>query len=124
MRSPRVRTYSFLRFLRHLLDRDCWFRASQRCACLPSLTSLGIPELRSIISNYHSHDFSSVPDFVVHHYVRYLYASAFDILHCIPHGKPACGLLTGFTNSPVGDLHPLEYLTTFGSLPMPGAHTS
>ncbi len=30
-------------------------------------------------------------------------------LHCLDHSKPACNLLTGFTNSPVRDLHPLEY---------------
>ena len=44
-RSPQVRTYSFLRFLRHLPNRDCWLRASQRCACLPSLSGLRMPFL-------------------------------------------------------------------------------
>jgi hypothetical protein len=29
-------------------------------------------------------------------------------LHCMPHGKPARALLTGFTNLPAKDLHPLE----------------
>jgi hypothetical protein len=35
-----IRTYSLLRCLRHLPNRDCWSRASQRCACLPSLNGL------------------------------------------------------------------------------------
>jgi hypothetical protein len=30
-------------------------------------------------------------------------------LQCLLHSKPPCDLLTGFTNSPVRDLHPLEY---------------
>ncbi|RDV10715.1 hypothetical protein DXT99_25970 [Pontibacter diazotrophicus] len=34
-------------------------------------------------------------------------------LHCIPHGKPACGLLIGFTNLPIRDMHPLDNLSIF-----------
>jgi hypothetical protein len=45
LRSPQVRTYSFLRFLRHLPKRDCWLRALQRCAYLPSLFGLRMPFL-------------------------------------------------------------------------------
>ena len=47
-RSPQVKHLSFIRSLRHLPIRDCWLRASQRCACLPSRTSLCMPFLFSL----------------------------------------------------------------------------
>ncbi|HKK89397.1 MAG TPA: hypothetical protein VJ917_11165, partial [Saprospiraceae bacterium] len=37
---------------------------------------------------------------------------------CLPHSRPPCGLLTGFTNSPVRDFDPLENLVPF----VPVAH--
>ncbi|KAA5543010.1 hypothetical protein F0145_17740 [Adhaeribacter rhizoryzae] len=47
------------------------------------------------------------------------------LLYCLPQGKPACGLLTGSTNLPLRDLHPLEYFGTLQYLmPILGAHNS
>ncbi|TXK47440.1 hypothetical protein FVR03_09595 [Pontibacter qinzhouensis] len=34
-------------------------------------------------------------------------------LHCTPHDEPACGLLIGFANLPIRDLHPLDNLSIF-----------
>jgi len=89
-RSPQVRTYSFIRFLRHLPFRDCWSRASQRCACLPSLIGLCMPFL------FVSTGFCSLASFNVYLTVNHDFT------------KVKCDLLTGFTNLPVRDLHPLE----------------
>ena len=58
--------------------------------------------------------------------VRQLQRLQSGFLQCMGYPKPPCRLLTGFTNSPVRDLHPLDNSHIF--LPeyraMPGTHTS
>jgi len=83
------RRVGFPRFLRHLLARVYWLRASQRCACLPTLTSLGMPFL-----------------FVSTGWGRLVFAVLLPsdgVAQTSGHPKRPCSLLIGFANSPMRD---------------------